>query len=192
MAEILYGVKLIVLEELDPRTQLPKDGGVTCMGETGKSVELEPVISSGDEKIARSDSNILAIVRTPDLLYGYDLKMVDNTFDLNAAALIEGAKVTEDEDGNLTRYDTPLISEGATMKPFRATLYVANYEGDAIKNYVKLTLNKCSGTSPSIKLGDDFFAPEFSIKAREATKANLPIKSIEIVDTLPSVTPAAG
>lgn len=187
MADILYGVKLLVLEELDEKTQLPKEGGVTCYATTGQSAELEPVVSEGEEKIARSDTKILAIVRTPDLLYGYDMKLVDNTFDVNAAALIEGGAVKTDDEGRVTGYDSAMLADGATMKPFRATIYVANYMGDAIVNYVKLTLNKCTGKAPTIKVGDEFFAPEFEIKAREATKAGLPVKNLEYVDELPEV-----
>lgn len=187
MADILYGVKLLVLEELDEKTQLPKESGATCYATTGQSAELEPVVSEGEEKIARSDTKILAIVRTPDLLYGYNLKLVDNTFDINAAALIEGGAVKKDEGGDVIGYDSAMLADGATMKPFRATIYVANYMGDAIVNYVKLTLNKCTGKAPTIKVGDDFFAPEFEIKAREATKAGLPVKSFEYVDELPQV-----
>lgn len=187
MADILYGVKMLVLEELDEKTQLPKEGGVTCYATTGQSAELEPVVSEGEEKIARSDTKILAIVRTPDLLYGYNLKLVDNTFDVNAAALIEGGAVKKDESGAVIGYDSAMLADGATMKPFRATIYVANYQGDSIVNYVKLTLNKCEGKAPTIKVGEDFFAPEFEIKAREATKAGLPVKNLEYVDELPEI-----
>lgn len=189
MADILYGIKLLVLEELDEKTQLPKADGVKCYATTGQSAELEPVVSEGEEKIARSDTNILAIVRTPDLLYGYDLKLVDNTFDVNAAALIEGGTIKTDGEApaKITGYDSSMLADGATMKPFRCTIYVANYSGDSIVNYVKLTLNKCIGSAPTIKVGDDFFAPEFEIKAREATKAGLPVKNLEYVDELPVV-----
>ena len=187
MADILYGVKLLVLEELDEKTQLPKADGVTCYATTGKSAELEPVVSEGEEKIARSDTKILAIVRTPDLLYGYNIKLVDNTFDVNVAALIGGGAVKTNEDGTVTGYDSSMLADGATMKPFRATIYVANYMGESIVNYVKITLNKCEGSAPTIKVGDEFFAPEFNIKAREATKAGLPVKSVDYVEELPQV-----
>ena len=187
MADILYGVKLLVLEELDEKTQLPKEAGVKCYATTGKSAELEPVVSEGEEKIARSDTQILAIVRTPDLLYGYDIKLVDNTFDINVAALIGGGAVKTGEGGEVTGYDSAMLADGATMKPFRATIYVANYMGESIVNYVKITLNKCEGNAPTIKVGDEFFAPEFNIKAREATKAGLPVKSVDYVDELPAV-----
>ena len=194
MADVLYGVKRVVLTELDPATQLPKDQGIVCHIETGESVELEPVVSEGEENVKRTDDKILAVVRTEDLLYGYDMTFVDNTFDPTIASLIGGGKVTKgskESGSTVTGFETPMMSEGATMKPFKAEIYVANYEGDSIKNYVCITLNNCKGKAPKFSVGKDFYAPEFEIKAREATKAKKPIKSISYVDALPVVSQSA-
>ena len=79
-----------------------------------------------------------------------------------------------------------MMSEGFTGKPFKLDIYVANYSGDAIVNYAKVTLNKCVGKFPSMSIGDGFYAPEFEIKARENSAASLPIKEITFVDTLPA------
>lgn len=184
--DVLYGIKKVVLTELDPTTQLPKaTTPVTCVITTAESCELEPVVSDGVEEVARTDDKILAIVRTPDLLYGYDVTFTDNTFEPSVTSLIGGLKVTEGTDESGDTISTPMMSEGATMKPFRLEMYVANYEGDSIKNYVKITLNNCSGKAPKFSVGKEFYAPEFEIKAREATKAQLPIKTITYVDALP-------
>lgn len=186
MKDVLYGVKLVILEEIDPVTQLPVEGGVKCRINTAESAEMEPVLSEGEEEVARTDDRILAIVATPDLLYGYDLTLTDNTFDPSVAALIEGGVVETDENGNVTGYRSPFINEGSSnMKPFRAHIYVANYEGDSIKNYVVITLNKCSGSAPSVNAAKEFYAPEYTIKSREATKAGLPIKGLTYVNSLP-------
>lgn len=187
MKDVLYGVKLVILEEIDAATQLPVDNGVKCRINTAESAEMEAVTSEGDEEVARTDERILAIVRTPDLLYGYDVTLTDNTFDVSVAALIEGGVVETDANGNVTGYRAPFISEGSTnMKPFRASIYVANYEGDSIKNYVCVTLNNCSGSAPGMNAAKEFYAPEYTIKAREATKAGLPIKSLSYVSELPA------
>lgn len=186
MADILYGVKLVVLNELDPVTQNIKAGGVSCKVTTAESAELESVISNGEEKVLRDDTQILAIARTPDLLYGYTLKLTDNTFDVNVASLVEGGTIRRDGSNNIIGYDSPKLADGATMKPFAADIYVANYEGDSIKNYTKITLNNCTGKAPKLTFKKDFFSPEFEIDAREATKAGKPIKSIDYVDALPS------
>ena len=186
--DILYGIKLVEIEELDPVTQLPKSGGAQFKIDTAESAELEAVTSEGTEDLKRNDTKILAIVRTPDLLYGYNLKFTDNTFDPEIMALIEGGAVRKDAGTSAIKgYDSPLLSEGsANMKPFRLTMYIPNYLGDSIVNYIKITLNNCTGNAPSMNLGKEFYAPEFNVKAREATKAGLRIKTMDYVATLPN------
>lgn len=183
---ILYNIKKVVLTELDPSTGKAKTSGVVSHIKTAQKAELEPVLSEGEEDILRSDTNILAVVRTDDLIYGYDVKLTDNQFDDTVAGLVAGYKVESGTLGSTKKLSTPMMSEGNVAKPFKLEIYVANYSGDAIVNYAKVTLNKCTGKFPTMTVGDGFFAPEFEIKARENTKASLPIKEIEFVDTLPA------
>lgn len=183
---ILYNIKKVVLTELDPFKGTPKTDGVVAHIKTAQKAELEPVLSEGEEDILRSDTNILAVVRTDDLIYGYDVKLTDNQFDDKVAGLVAGYKVTAQSQPKAQKLSTPMMSEGNVAKPFKLEIYVANYSGDAIVNYAKVTLNKCTGKFPTMTVGDGFFAPEFEIKARENTAANLPIKEIEFVDTLPT------
>ena len=185
---ILYNIKKVVLTELDPATGAPKaEGGVKATIETAQKAELEPVLSEGEEDILRAPDKILAVVRTDDLIYGYDVKLTDNTFNDEVAGLVAGYKVTKG-DGSTTKdkYATPMMTEGFTGKPFKLDIYVANYSGDAIVDYAKVTLNKCIGKFPTMSIGDGFYAPEFEIKARENTKASLPIKEITFVDSIPA------
>ena len=182
---ILYNIKKAVITELDPTTGKDKTGGVVAHIKTAQKAELEPVLSEGEEDILRNDVSILAVVRTDDLIYGYDIKLTDNQFDDTMAGLVAGYKVEDGATTGTKKLSTPMMSEGNVAKPFKLDLYVANYSGDSIVNYAKVTLNKCTGKFPTMTVGDGFFAPEFEIKARENTKANLPIKDIEFVDTLP-------
>ena len=183
----LYGVKRVDITELDPTTGTSKSSGKKFTIKTAQKVELEPVMSEGEESILRNASNILAIVRTDDLLYGYDLTFTDNSFDPELAGLIAGYKVTG-QDTTL-KIETPMGDEGVVAKPFKMEIYVANYDGDSIENYIKVTLNKCYGKFINMSLGDEFYAPEFNVKARENTKASLPIKQIEVVTSLPASSP---
>ena len=185
---ILYNIKKVVLTELDPATGAPKaEGGVKATIETAQKAELEPVLSEGEEDILRAPDKILAVVRTDDLIYGYDVKLTDNTFNDEVAGLVAGYKVTKG-DGSATKdkYATPMMTEGFTGKPFKLDIYVANYSGDSIVDYAKVTLNKCIGKFPTMSIGDGFYAPEFEIKARENSAASLPIKEITFVDELPA------
>lgn len=180
---ILYGIKRVILTELDPVTGLELEGGITASIKTAEEASLEPVLSEGEEEILRNDTNILAVVRTEDLIYGYDVTFKDNQFDINAAKLLGGYQVVEGENQTIS---TPLMAEGNVAKPFRMEIFVACYEGDAIVNYAKVTLNKCFGKFPTMDLGKEFYAPEFEVKARENSAANLPIKQIEFVTELPT------
>ncbi|MBY6900189.1 hypothetical protein [Clostridium botulinum] len=185
--EILYNVKKVILTPLDPFTGLPLSGGKPINIQCDSEVETDPEISQGQEKQLRDDQKILATASTPDLLYGYKLKMKNTTFELTVAALIEGGIIRYDKDDptKIVGYDTPMLSEGSKIKPFKADIFVANYEGEDIKNYAKVTFNKCTGKAFKMGFKKDFFSPEFEVKCRENTKAKLPIKSIEFVDSLP-------
>ena len=184
---ILYNIKKVVLTELDPKTGTPKvSDGVKATIETAQKAELEPVLSEGDEDVLRAPDKILAVVRTDDLIYGYDVKLTDNTFSADVAGLVAGYKVTKGSSGQKDKYATPMVSEGFTGKPFKLDIYVANYSGDAIVDYAKVTLNKCIGKFPTMSIGDGFYAPEFEIKARENSAAKLPIKEITFVDEIPA------
>lgn len=184
---ILYNIKKVVLTELDPKTGAPKaSDGVKATIETAQKAELEPVLSEGDEDVLRAPEKILAVVRTDDLIYGYDVKLTDNTFGPEVAGLVAGYKVTKGSSGQKDKYATPMMNEGFTGKPFKLDIYVANYSGDAIVDYAKITLNKCIGKFPTMSVGDGFYAPEFEIKARENSAAKLPIKEITFVDEIPA------
>ena len=184
---ILYNIKKVVLTELDPKTGAPKaSDGVKATIETAQKAELEPVLSEGNEDVLRAPEKILAVVRTDDLIYGYDVKLTDNTFGPEVAGLVAGYKVTKGSNSQKDKYATPMVNEGFTGKPFKLEIYVANYSGDSIVDYAKVTLNKCIGKFPTMSIGDGFYAPEFEIKARENSAAKLPIKEITFVDEIPA------
>lgn len=185
MSDILYSVKKAVITELDPLTGNVKSGAVPINVSTASEIELDPVISNGDEKVHRDDDIILAIARTPDLLYGYNLKLTDNAFSPEVASLIEGGVIRKSGE-TIVGYDSPMLADGATMKPFKLDVYVANYEGDNIKNYVKLSFWNCTGKAPKMSIKKDFYSPEFDVKARENTKLGKPVKTVDYVDTLPA------
>ena len=179
---ILYGIKKVVLTELDESTGQAKASGTTCTLTTAEEAEMTPVFADGSEEVLRSAEKILAIVREDDLLYGLDITFKDNTFDEKCAELVCGyKKAAEPSSKKLT---TPMMTEGNIAKPFKMEIFVKQVEGDAVVGYVKITLNKCYGKFVSMKVGKEFFAPEFEIKARENSKASLPIQEIDFVQTL--------
>lgn len=183
---ILYGIEKAVISELDPTTgKPPLESPKTATITTAEEATLTPVYSEGSEEILRSAKQILAVVRTDDLLYGLDLTLKDNKFGVDVAEIVCGYKATKGEpESTVTKLSTPNMAEGNLAKPFKLELFIGQYEGDALLGYVKITLNKCIGKFVEMKVGKEFFAPEFEIKARENTKAKLPIQDIEFVKTL--------
>ncbi|MCY6372465.1 hypothetical protein [Clostridium ganghwense] len=186
--EILYNIKKVILTPIDKSTGLPLADAKKINVQCDSEADIDPEISQGKEKTLRDDERILATANTPDLIYGYKLKLKNNTFDIAVAALVEGGNVRYDKEDptKIIGYDTPMLSEGCTLKPFMTEIYVANYEGDDIKNYAKITFNKCTGKAFKMSLKKDFFAPEFEIKCRENTKAKLTMKSLDFVDEIPA------
>lgn len=187
-SDILYNVKAIVLRELDETTGLEVGGSKPIHLDCDSEVELKPLVSKGKDKTLRTDDRILAVAKIPNLVYGYDLKMKNTVFNVEAASLIEGGKITYDSENptKIIKYESPKLAEGVTlMKHFKADIYVPNYEGSAIVNYAKITLNYCQGEAPKLTFKKDFFAPEFQITALENTVADLPIKTITYVDSVP-------
>lgn len=187
---ILYGVKKVIIEELDPvteevKTQSPAKGTI----KTAEEIECEPVISEGDEEILRNDDSLLAVVNTDDILYGYNLTLKDNTFSPVIAGIIAGmtaTTATDTSDKDAKKLATPMLGSVNSNKLFRIKIYVANYKGSSVINYCELTFNKCKGSALAFKAGKEFSAPEFTIKAREATIANKPIMEMDFVKTLPA------
>lgn len=186
---ILYGVKKVIVEELDPATEEVKSTSpIKGTIKTAEEIECEPVVSEGDEEILRNDDSLLAVVNTDDILYGYDLTLKDNTFNAVVAGLISGmtaSTATDTTDKDAKKLATPMLGTVGANKLFRIDIYVANYKGNSIVNYCKITFNKCKGSALTFKAGKEFSAPEFTIKAREATIASKPIMEIDFVKALP-------
>lgn len=184
MADILYNIKKVVITELDEATGMPKVGSIPINVKTAEEADIDPDISNGEKKVKRDDDQILAIAETPDLLIGYKLKLKDNLFTPEVASIIEGAKIVKQGD-TVVGYDAPMMKDGATMKPFKLDMYVANYEGTSIKNYAKITFNYCTGKASKMSFKKDFYSPEFEVYAKENTKAGLSVKQVRYVDQLP-------
>lgn len=182
--KVLYGVKRAVVTPVDKTTQDVKESATPIVFKTAEEVGMEKVVSEGSEEIKRVDDEILAVVNTEDIGYGYNLTLVDNVFNLDILALFEGGtvKYKSGNTGEITGYDDPMMSGGAKTSPFKLELYIASYEGTDIESYMKVTFPYCTGKAEKLEFKKEFSSPEFSIKAREATKLKKPARSIEFVE----------
>lgn len=183
---VLYGVDRVFMQELDPETMLPpvdEEGnqtGVTYLLKCAESLTAEPQVEEGDETIRTCPSSnaVLAIRKQPDSLYGYDITLTDNEFTPAVFALINGWEVTAGTIPDaVTAMQTPMLLDGTQFKPFRLIVFSSAYVGDDVTGYAMFVFNRCRGTASTIDLQQDFWQPEYTIQAREATRANLPMAS---------------
>lgn len=170
----------IVTEETTPKTY---------KFETSDSVDIDPEVSKGEEKVHRVKNKILATNSTEDIVIGYNLKLKDSAMKAEILALVEGGTVTYDdvETTKVIKYEAPTMGSEITRTPFTLNVYTEEKdESGDILQYAKFTFEHCKGkpTKYSMK-DDDFFVPEFEIKSR-AKSGESPI-TVDFVATLPAV-----
>lgn len=177
---ILYNVAVVVAEELDPTTLLPFPDGIYHRLNCTQTVSITPQYSNGEETVVRQDMQILNTFRTPDLLYGYRIVLKNSYLNQEFMELVEGGEHIFNE------YRMGRLEDGMVTKPFRLTLWVENYQGASVRNYVMLRYNYCYGKMDSVTLGQQFMMPTFTIEAREPTMLpDRPIRDVFYTDYLP-------
>lgn len=177
---ILWGVQRVFLQELDPVTMSPPASGgalytLTCV----ESVSLDPQIDEGDVDTLRcpSDGRVLATRETNDAFTGYDITLTDNEWNMGVFALVNGFDQIPDSPADPTTVVTPMLADGLNFRPFRMIIFHAGYEGDEIVRYLVTVLNKCTGQVSTFGTAQEWGQLEYTIRAREATKAGLPVAS---------------
>lgn len=182
----ISGILAVILQELDPLTDLPLEGGVECLIECPESITCEPNLQEGTTitKIC-GDNRIDAIRRLPDAVIDYTATLTGGGLTPCALDLISGANLVYSLDAegapteNVQWVNVPLLEEGLQFRPFRMFVFCGTYLGDAMRGQTVLIFNRCKGALPSIDVGnDDFYAPEWDITAMEASIAGLSMLTI--------------
>lgn len=188
--DILYNVKRVEIEDLDPATGVPplesaKKYVIKCDSEVG----LEPEILEGEKKTLRDSTKLLAQAKEEDLLSAMNLKLTTCRFMAEVLPIIQGGALkmgTELNSSKIVGYSAPTGEEAvANKKDFKTTIYVENREGDDIVNYVKFTFYKCRGSIMKFDFKKEFFAPEIDIRCTENKKIKKPIYEFDYIDKLP-------
>lgn len=176
---VLWGVYRVFFEELDPETSLPLEGGETYTMNCAESIELDPQTEDGDTTrvICPSSRAVLASREEDDSFVGYDVTLVDNEWDMGVFALVNGLNRTPAAPAEARVAWTPMLAEGNKFKPFRMIVFHAAYEGSEIARYLVTVLNFCTGTISTFGTAQEFTQLTYTIRAREATKAGLPVAS---------------
>lgn len=156
--------------------------------DTADTANLEPSLSEGEENVLRIKNKILAINRTEDIAYGYEIQLDDNTLIPEVLALIDGGSLRyetpEDDTTSVVGYDAPVSGQTVDRTLFTLNLYTEEKDADGETiNYAKISFVHCKGKPVSWTLEDgEFFVPSFNVESRPA-KGETPF-TLDFMDTL--------
>lgn len=163
-----------------------KEGGNTYVFTTSSEAGITPYMSEGEEKIHRVKNQILGSLRTEDIVLGYDIRLVNNTFCPELLAIVDGGTVTYDEDGTTFKsYEAPAAGEVVDREKVTVNIYSeeVDCDGDTV-SYFKFTFLHAKGKPVEYSIQDgEFYIPEMTLKSR-AKKGEKPVK-VEVLSELP-------
>lgn len=188
MADNVYGVKLVVLTELNQDGSTKADGKVIKIS-TPQEVSYSPNIKEGSEQELRGGDRLIAVVKDEDELTSITATFKDAKLDIDAMALIGGGTVTG--TGEAAKYEAPKMGDNVRT-PFKAEIYSAIYAdgsstaGDIV-GYMKVTLPYAKGRIPTFSQQDKtFVVPSYTIVGTDNRAQDLSCYSIERVAALPA------
>ena len=172
----------LVTEEDTPRT---------IVFETSTNCSFDPAVSSGTEVEQRVKNRIMGLLRTDDILKGYDLTLEDQRLIAEALALIDGGTLTKDETSNKwTKYASPTAGSVVNRTPFALNLYTSDRSTDAeVIEYYKWHFPHCKGKPISGGAQDGQFSTlRYTVNSRPPKGTS----ALEVtrVETLPEATKA--
>lgn len=160
----------------------------TYIFDTATSCSYDAVVSSGEEKEQRCGNTLMGLLRTEDLVKGYDLKLEDQRLIMEIMALVDGGTYTPAAQSVGAKYEAPAAGQPVTRKKFDVVLYTSDRDtsADVIK-YNAWKFPKCVGAPVSGSFTNgDFATLSYSFKSRPGIGES-PM-SIEEVEALPEPT----
>ena len=145
-----------------------EEGGTTYVFTTSSEASVKPFVSEGAEKIHRVKNTILGAIRFEDILLGYDIKLVNNTFSPELLALIDGGEAEMDESGNFMAYSAPVVGEATQRKSLTVNLYTEEVDCDGeMIDTIKFSFKHAKGKPVEYTFKDgEFFVPELTLRSR--------------------------
>lgn len=177
-------VALVTVKTNDSETEIALDTAnsiaVTVSSETTDAVKL---IIKGKLKAQKGEQVTVT---------GNNIVLTDNVFNPELVTILQGGKITYDDDGNFASYTPPVTGEDVNSKPFTLCAYSAIYNAAALLvGYEKITYPNCQGQPIALSSTDGTFrAPEYTINS--APDVGQPAYTLEIVKELPVVQKATA
>lgn len=172
-------VKIVTIEET-PETHVL---------ETASSATFTGVVSAGAEQELRIKNTIHGMIKTEDLVKGYDIELADQKLLLKVYALVDGGTYTPatTEPAVNEKYAAPVAGAPVNRKKFDLYLYTSDRDtdGDALA-YHAWKFPSCKGKPVDGSFKDGEFATNTYKIASRPPKGVSPM-TMERIDDLPEV-----
>jgi hypothetical protein len=162
-------------------------GGKTYVFETSTNCQYTPALSNGNEVEQRVRNTVMGLLKTDDLVKGYDLNVEDQRFIAEFYALVDGGTLTGSGD-EWTKYASPVAGSAVTRKKFTLELYTSDRDTDGdVVTYHCWKFVGCKGT-PVGGGGQDgqFTTLRYTINSRPPKGSSA--MEVTPVESLPEVT----
>ena len=171
------------------RVKLVPESGDAIVFETSTSCSFDAAVSSGSEVEQRVKNRVMGILKTDDLLKGYDLTLEDQRLIVKALELIDGGTATAGSGKSWTKYEGPTVGETQVHQKFDLYLYTSDRDtdGDVIE-YYEWAFPNCKGKALTSGGASDgqFSTLRYTIESRPAK--GTAAMQIKRVATLPEAT----
>lgn len=179
----IANVELIELETIE---ETPK----TYMFRTATTLKYTGVISAGNEQELRIKNAIHGMLKTEDLVKGYDLEIADQILHMIIYATMDGGTYTPGAEGTGIgeKYEGPVAGEAVNRTAFNLRAYTSDRDsdGEAIA-YHKWTFPSCKGKPVDGEFKDgEFSTNNYKLSSRPAHGVS-PM-SVERIAALPEVS----
>lgn len=143
------------------------DTAKTFVFETATSCAYNAAVSAGNEVEQRVKNQIYGLLKTEDLVKGYDLELEDQRLLIEVLALVDGGTLTGTGE-EWTKYASPVAGSPVSREKFSVELYTSDRDtdGEAIAYHCWKFVG-CKGSPVSGSMTDGNFATQkYSIKSR--------------------------
>lgn len=173
-------IKVVTIEDT-PRT---------FVIEVATSLTFTGVVSAGAEQELRVKNTIHGLLRTEDLVKGYDIQMDDPKHHAEIFALVDGGAVSGTVGETGEKYTAPVAGAAVSRTPFDLYAYSSDRDtdGDAIA-YHEWKFPNCKGKPVDGSLKDgEFSTTQYKLQSRPA--AGVSPLTMERIASLPSTIEA--
>ena len=160
----------------------------TYVFETATSCSFNASVSAGNETEQRVKNTIMGLLKTEDIVKGYDLELEDQRLIMEVLALVDGGTLTNGSGSTWEKYASPVAGSTVTRKAFTMELFTSDRDtdGEALEYYC-WKFAHCKGSPISGSMQDGSFATnKYSIKSRPP-KGTSPMEITRVTE-LPAVS----